>query len=237
MSGRLELDGLVVARGGKQVLKSVSITVPRGQITALLGPNGAGKSTTVMTLAGALPMLAGSVRIDGLNVAGWRPEAIRAAGVSVVPEGHRVIPDLSIEDNLALAGAVLPARAVRAAMAEVFKLLPELQERLKLPARQLSGGQKQMVAVAQALISNPRYLVVDELSLGLAPVIVNRLMEAIKDVASRGVGVLLIEQFVALALGAANQAYVLEQGEVAWSGAALELRKNPQILHSSYLGT
>jgi branched-chain amino acid transport system ATP-binding protein len=233
----LHISQLRVTRGGKPVLHDVSIRVPRGQITALLGPNGAGKSTTVMAVAGDLPLLAGQVILEGIHIGGWRTEAVRAAGLAVVPEGHRVLPDLTVRDNLLLAGATLPVSAVRQSVIDVLALLPELEERLGTPARSLSGGQKQMVAFAQALICRPRYLLIDELSLGLAPLVIKRLMTAVQEVVAAGIGVLLIEQFVALALDVATNAYVLEHGHIAWSGSAKELKIRPEILHSSYLAT
>jgi branched-chain amino acid transport system ATP-binding protein len=231
---RLEILGLSVARGGRTVLHDVSLCVPRGQITALLGPNGAGKSTLVMTVAGELPRSSGQMTVDGHDVGGMRPDRVRASGI-VVPEGHRVVADLTVRDNLLLAGSTLPKAEVRSALDDALALLPELMGHLEAPARSLSGGQKQMVAFCQALIARPSYLLIDELSLGLAPLVVQRLMTAVKQVVAAGTGVLLIEQFVALALDAATTACVLEQGRIAWSGPAEELRRQPEILHSSYL--
>lgn len=231
----LSLNNLVVQRGGKHVLHGVSLQVVPGQITALVGANGAGKSSLVMALAGALPLVSGHIELDGVALSGRRPEAVRAAGVAVVPEGHRVLGDLSVHDNLRAAATAWPARQVQAEVDRVLEVMPELVEKTGALGRSLSGGQKQMVCVAQALIARPRYLVLDELSLGLAPMVVKRLVALVQQVAAQGVGVLLIEQFTSVALAVSQDAYVLERGRVAFGGSAQTLREQPDILHSSYL--
>lgn len=231
----LTLNQLVVQRGGKAVLHGVDLEIAPGQITALVGANGAGKSTLVMALAGALPILSGRVDLDGMALRGLRPEAVRAAGIAVVPEGHRVLGDLSVRDNLRAAAMALPAGQVQTSMDRVLEVLPELKEKIDAPGRSLSGGQKQMVCIAQALMARPRYLALDELSLGLAPLVVKRLVGLVQQVAREGVGVLLIEQFTSVALAVAQQAYVLERGRMAFSGSAADLRERADILHSSYL--
>lgn len=231
----LSLRELVVHRGGKPVLHGIDLDVEAGRLTALVGANGAGKSSTVMAVAGALVPQSGRIEADGKPLQGRRPEAVRAAGVVVVPEGHRVLGELSVRDNLRAAATLLAAGEVEAEIARVLDILPELRERLEQPGRALSGGQKQMVCIAQALIARPRYMLVDELSLGLAPLVVNRLAGVLQDVAATGVGVLLIEQFTSLALRISARAYVLERGRIAFGGSAQELRERPEILHSSYL--
>jgi branched-chain amino acid transport system ATP-binding protein len=231
----LKIEQLVLQRGGKPVLHGIDLTVVPGQVTALIGANGAGKSSTVMAVAGVLPVQSGRVSADGQSLLGLRPEAVRARGVAVVPEGHRVLGDLSVRDNLRVAAGALPAAAVDEAIEAVLRTLPELRAKLSDPGRSLSGGQKQMVCVAQALLARPRYLLIDELSLGLSPVVVKRLAEIVQDVARQGVGVLLIEQFTTLALAISSTASVMVRGRVAWSGASAELRARPDILHSSYL--
>lgn len=231
----LSVNNLVVQRGGKNVLHGVSLQVAPGQITALVGANGAGKSSLVMALAGALPLVSGRIELEGETLSGRRPEAVRAAGVAVVPEGHRVLGDLSVRDNLRAAATAWPARQVQAEVDRVLAVMPELSEKLDALGRSLSGGQKQMVCVAQALIARPRYLVLDELSLGLAPTVVKRLVALVQQVAAQGVGVLLIEQFTSMALAVSQDAYVLERGRVAFGGPAQTLREQPDILHSSYL--
>lgn len=231
----LTIENLVLQRGGKPVLHGIDLAVAPGTVTALVGANGAGKSSTVMAVAGALPVQSGQVLADGLPLLRLRPEAVRAAGVAVVPEGHRVLGELSVLDNLRVAAGGLPATEVASAIDAVLQTLPELHSKLADPGRSLSGGQKQMVCVAQALLARPRYLLIDELSLGLSPVVVKRLAEIVQEVARQGVGVLLIEQFTTLALSISSQANVLVRGRMAWSGTSRALLAQPDILHSSYL--
>jgi branched-chain amino acid transport system ATP-binding protein len=231
----LSVDSLLLHRGGKAVLHGISLRVPPGEVTALLGANGAGKSSTVMAIAGALPVSGGRIEVEGQALHNTRPERVRGLGVAVVPEGHRVLGDLSVLDNLRAAATLLPQPEVQRGIARVLAIFPELEAKLALPGRSLSGGQKQMVCIAQALIGNPRYLAIDELSLGLSPMIVKRLADVVQQVAREGVGVLLIEQFTTLALAVSSRAYVLERGRIAFDGASEELRQKPEILHSSYL--
>lgn len=232
----LQVRGLHVSRGGKAVVHGVDLDVGPGEIVALLGPNGAGKSSTVLALAGAIPRARGEVRLGGMALEGMSADAVRRAGLAIVPEGHQVLGALSVRDNLLAAALALPRREVDAALARVLAILPELVERLEQPARSLSGGQKQMVCVGQALIVSPKVLVIDELSLGLAPLVVNRLADVVRASATQGMGVLLIEQFTTLALGMAARACVLQRGRTVWSGDSSHLREQPDILHSSYLG-
>jgi branched-chain amino acid transport system ATP-binding protein len=233
--GVLDLRGLVVSRGGRDVVRDVSLAIPAGTVTALLGPNGAGKSTLVLAVGGALKPGAGSVLLDGIDLTGRRPERIRQAGIAVVPEGRRLLPDLSVDDNLRVASYALSRERARAGRERVLELFPQLGNRLAARARTLSGGEQQMVVLAQALISLPRFLLIDELSLGLAPVVVNRLIPVIRSVAESGTGILLIEQFATVALGLAAVAHVMEGGRLRFSGAASELRDDPGLLRSAYL--
>jgi branched-chain amino acid transport system ATP-binding protein len=231
----LSLQGMTVARGGRDVVRDVSIEIPQGEITALLGPNGAGKSTLVLAVGGVLRPRKGAVMLDGRDWVGRRPERIRNAGVAIVPEGRRLLPQLTVEDNIRVAMYALPKAQAVAGRARALELFPELQRLLGSPARALSGGEQQMVVLAQALVSQPRYVLIDELSLGLAPVVVNRLIPTIREVAQSGIGVLLIEQFATVALGLATRAYVMEGGRLQFSGSASELKENPSLLHSAYL--
>jgi branched-chain amino acid transport system ATP-binding protein len=231
----LRLEGLTVARGGRPVLHDVTLDIPPGEVTALLGPNGAGKSTLVLAVAGVLKPLAGSVDLAGRDLAGRRPESIRRAGVAVVPEGRRLLPELTVRDNLQVATFALSREDGKAGRAYALELFPELDKRLDTSARSLSGGEQQMLVLAQALVSKPRFLLIDELSLGLAPVIVKRLIPTIRTVVESGVGVLLIEQFATVALGLANRAHVIDRGRLQFSGAASELKARPELLQSSYL--
>jgi len=235
MSGPLELRDLTVERGGRAVVRDVSVEIEAGQVTALLGPNGAGKSTLVLAVGGVLRPRSGAVLLDGVDIAGRRPERIRQAGVAIVPEGRRLLPDLTVEDNLRVASYALTSEQGQAGRDRVLELFPQLGQRLTALARTLSGGEQQMVVLAQALITQPRYLLIDELSLGLAPVVVSRLVPVIAAVAESGTGVLLIEQFATVALGLARQAHIMEGGRIRFSGLARELREQPELLSSAYL--
>jgi branched-chain amino acid transport system ATP-binding protein len=231
----LKIADFHVSRGGHSVLHGISLEVPQGQITTLLGPNGAGKSTMVLAVGGVLRPSGGEVSVNGTPLTGMRPEQIRAAGVAIVPEGRRLLPDLTVEDNLRVATYSLDREQAKAGVEYATELFPHLQTRWKATARTLSGGEQQMVVLAQALVSRPRFMLVDELSLGLAPVVVQRLIPALEEAAAQGVGVLLIEQFVHVALGLAHGAYVLENGRIVYEGTTAELKENPDKLHSAYL--
>jgi branched-chain amino acid transport system ATP-binding protein len=235
MTGKLALSGITVKRGGRAVVRDVSLEIESGKITALLGPNGAGKSSLVLAVAGVLRAESGSVQLDGTELAGKRPEKIRHAGIAVVPEGRRLLSALTVEDNIRVATYSLPRDQAKAGRDRALELFPELEKRLGSTARSLSGGEQQMVVLAQALVSQPRYVIIDELSLGLAPVIVQRLMPTIRSIAEAGIGVLLIEQFATVALGLADRVYVMEGGRIRFSGHAQELKENPNLLHSAYL--
>lgn len=233
----LAVRNLFVARGGRPVLRDVSISVPQGEITALLGANGAGKSTLVLTMAGVLPALRGEVSCDGVQLLGRSPDEVRRQGVALVLEGHPVLTGLSVRDNLAAAALMHSRRDAEREIEGALQIFPELRERLSTAAQNLSGGQKQMVVIAQAMISRPRYLLIDELSFGLAPAIVTRLSHTIQTIARRGIGILLIEQFTTLALGLANRAYVMERGAMAFAGSSEKLQQHPEILHGAYLAS
>lgn len=235
MSAGLSVHNLNVARSEKPVLHDVDLQVLPGRITALLGANGAGKSSLVLAIAGVLPAASGQVELDGQSITGLRPEVIRARGVAAVPEGHQVLNELSVEDNLKVAGSHLSRAELKSAISVALGTFPELRERLQARSGNLSGGQQQMVALAQAVIARPRYLLADELSFGLAPVIVARLVPVLQNLAAQGVGVLLIEQFTHIALKIADTAYVMERGKICFSGEPRALVDNPDILHSAYL--
>jgi branched-chain amino acid transport system ATP-binding protein len=231
----LSFDGLSVERGGRHVLRTVSITIPPGEVTALLGPNGAGKSTLVLAVGGVLRPTAGTVMVGDLDLTRRRPEHVRAAGVAIVPEGRQLLPNLTVEENMRVATYALRRDEARSGIAHALELFPELEKRWRIPARSLSGGEQQMVVLAQALVSRPRYVLVDELSLGLAPIVVQRLVPVLESVAAEGVGVLLIEQFAHVALGLAQTAYVLERGRIHYHGTAQRLKDEPELLQSAYL--
>jgi branched-chain amino acid transport system ATP-binding protein len=231
----LEVRALDVSRGGRRVLRQVSLNVEPGRVTALLGANGAGKSTLVLAIAGALPVDAGQVLVDDNDITGQRPEVVRMAGVAAVPEGHQVLTSLTAEDNLIAAGSQLSSTELKQALDYALSVFPELQALLKQPAGTMSGGQQQMVALAQALVTRPKYLLFDELSLGLAPLIVQRLMAVVEQVVEAGIGVLLIEQFTTIALKLAHHVYVLDRGVIYFEGTPAELEANPGVLQDAYL--
>lgn len=231
----LRFERICVSRGGRPVLHDVSLSIPPGEITTLLGPNGAGKSTLVLTVGGLLPATSGTVLLGERDLTTARPEQIRSAGVAIVPEGRRLLPGLTVEDNLRVATYALDRASARAGIEKALELFPELEKRWKAECRLLSGGEQQMVVLAQALVSSPKVILVDELSLGLAPVVVKRLAPVLESIAATGVGILLIEQFAHVALSVAKTAYVLEGGRIRYEGTARELRDDPGILQSAYL--
>lgn len=230
----LTVRGLVVSDGRRDVVAGVDLDVVPGAVTAVIGANGAGKSELVLALGGVLPVKAGSVTLDGAPLPNG-PEAIRRAGIAAIPEGHRVLTQLSVEDNLRVAGTLLPV-GLTDRLEETWAIFPELAERKGQLAGTLSGGQQQMVALAHALMCRPRYLLIDEMSLGLAPLIVKRLLGVVATLKERGVGILLIEQFTDLALGIAENAVVLRSGQMRYAGPASRLIEDPSALHQAYFG-
>ena len=233
----LRVKDLVVERGGREVIHGISLDVLPGEITALLGANGAGKSSLVMTACGMLPAKSGSVSADGREMLGLSPDLVRRNGIAIVPEGHPVLSNISVLDNLRASALMHSRNDADREVAAALDVFPELKERLQVNGQNLSGGQKQMVVLAQALICRPRYLLIDELSFGLAPTIVQRIGNTIAMIAERGVGILLIEQFTTLALKLAKRAYVMERGDITFAGAADELQQHPEILHGAYLAS
>ncbi len=231
----LRLEELCVARGGRTVVQDVTLEIPPGQVTTLLGANGAGKSSLVLAVGGLLRTTGGTVALGERNITGIRPEQVRAAGVAIVPEGRRLLPNLTVRDNLRVATYALSRADATTGTAYALELFPELDKRMDAEARLLSGGEQQMLVLAQALVSHPRILLVDELSLGLAPVVVKRLVPTLEAVAANGVGVLLIEQFAHVALALAQTAYVIEGGKIRYSGPAQKLKDEPELLRSAYL--
>jgi branched-chain amino acid transport system ATP-binding protein len=231
----LRIEGLSVPRANRLVLRDVSLEITAGEVTTLLGPNGTGKSTLVLAVAGVLRPTAGRILLGDLDLTKRRPEKVRRAGVAVVPEGRRLLPELTVGDNLRVATYSLANGEAESGIEYALDLFPELRPRMDTTARDLSGGQQQMVVLAQALASRPSVLLVDELSLGLAPLVVKRLVPSLAAVAASGVGVLLIEQFAHVALGLANRAYVLGGGRIRYEGTAQELKEHPELLHSAYL--
>ncbi len=235
MSDALELRDVCVMRGTRRVVDSVSIRVEPGQTVALLGPNGAGKSSLVLALAGVLPIVSGAVSIGGREVSGRPPHQIRRAGIAAVPEGHQVLTRLTVRENVEVAAAMHSSAERAGSAARAYAIFPELSALAARAAGSLSGGEQQMLALAQALIARPKFLLADEMSLGLAPIVVRRLMGVLKEIAKEGIGVLLIEQFTHVALELADRAYVINRGQIRFEGSAAELKANPGVLQEAYL--
>ncbi len=217
------------------MLHDVSLAIPPGEITTLLGPNGAGKSSLVLAVGGLLRVSSGRVLLGDDDLTRRRPEQVRGAGVAIVPEGRRLLPGSRSRTTSASPPTRSPRRTRRPGSRDALELFPELEKRWKITCRLLSGGEQQMVVLAQALVSHPRVILVDELSLGLAPVVVKRLAPVLQAIAATGVGVLLIEQFAHVALALAKKAYVLEGGRIRYEGTAKELTEQPDLLRSAYL--
>ncbi|MDI9348642.1 MAG: ATP-binding cassette domain-containing protein [Candidatus Symbiobacter sp.] len=230
----LRIKDLVMVRGTKAVVHAIRFEVQPGQVTALMGPNGAGKTSTVLGLAGAIAPAFGEIWLDDVDVKGWDADVIRRAGIATVPEGHQVLRDMTVRDNLLLAASFAGKAEQKLGLERAVELFPELKPRLTVMAGDLSGGQQQMVSIAQAMMGNPKYLVIDELSFGLAPTIVARLAPIIRQIAAQGIGVLLIEQFTQLALLLASHAYVMSRGKISFDGSPVKLREDPSILHRAY---
>jgi branched-chain amino acid transport system ATP-binding protein len=233
----LEVRGLTVRHGDVAAVREVSLEVGRGRIVTVIGPNGAGKTTLLAAVAGLLPAAAGEVLLDGAPVGGDPVEENVARGLSLVPETRELFTALGVEDNLVLGAFPLrPGRRERAALLdEVYGIFPRLRERRAQRAGTLSGGERQMLALGRALMSRPRLLLLDEPSLGLAPLVVREIFQVIVDLRRRGVSVLLVEQNARAALQIADEGYVLETGEVSLSGAAAALARDPRVVET-YLG-
>jgi branched-chain amino acid transport system ATP-binding protein len=225
------LDRVDAGYGPVQILRGVSVRLERGDIVALIGPNGAGKSTLLRAATGMVKVSGGKVTLDGKDLTGASIETIARAGVAHVPEGRRLFPGLTVQDNLRLGGW----RCRNEDMTAVLTLFPALRERLDQVAGSLSGGEQQMCAIGRALMGQPEFLLIDELSLGLAPRIVEEIMSLLTQVAGTGTGILLVEQDAGHALEIAQRAYVLENGQIALSGAASALADDPRV-RAAYLG-
>jgi len=234
----LSLEGLTVRYGEIEALRGLSLSVEAGEVVTLLGANGAGKSTTLRTISGLLKSTAGDVLFDGKSIAAMAPEAVVKLGISHVPEGRRLFPGLSARENIML-GASNRGRLAKATLIsesdEMFDLFPDIRPFADALGWTLSGGQQQMVAVARGLMAKPRLLLLDEPSLGLAPVIVQKVFAIIGEIRRRGTTVLLVEQNARMALSVADRGYVLETGRLAVSGKPGELWSNDEV-RAAYLG-
>lgn len=231
----LEVSGLAAAYGRVRALEGVGLEVAHGALVALIGANGAGKTTLLRTLSGVQPAAAGTIRFDGKDITRTRPRERVRAGLAQVPEGRQVFGPLSVEDNLRLGGILRDAAASERILERVWELFPVLREKRRLAAGMLSGGQQQMVAIGRALMTQPRLLLLDEPSMGLAPRLVAEVFATIRRLREEGTSVLLVEQNAHAALSIADHAYVLETGCIVMQGPGRELAGNAQV-REAYLG-
>jgi ABC transporter related protein len=232
----LKLDNLTVSYGSIKALKGINIQVREGEIVALLGANGAGKTTTLKSLSGIVPIENGSIDFFGKNITNLVPEKITSLGIVQSPEGRQIFTDITVEENLRVgAFTVKSKKEIAKNFERVYKYFPILLERKKQLAGTLSGGEQQMLAIARALMASPKVLLLDEPSLGLAPLIVKAIFEIVKEINSEGTTVLIIEQNALQTLKIADYGYVLEVGEVSMEGKAKELIKDKRLLEA-YLG-
>jgi branched-chain amino acid transport system ATP-binding protein len=232
----LTLESVAAGYGDLLAVRSVSLEVHRGECVALIGANGAGKTTTIRAIAGLLPIRAGRVVLDGRSLAGLDPRRIVELGMAHVPEGRQVFPTLTVRENLEMGARTRPARAARReSLGEVFALFPRLAERLRQLAGTLSGGEQQMLAIGRGLMARPRLLLLDEPSLGLAPLAVRGILEIVSAVNRRGTTILLVEQNVRRALELCHRGYVIENGAVTLAGSREELLGSEHV-RRAYLG-
>ena len=234
----LKVENIVTRYGAIEALKGMSLDAQHGEVTCLLGPNGAGKTTTMFTIAGILSPHSGSITLDGNDLTHQSAPAIVRKGISLVPENRLVFPEMSVADNLA-AGAYCRSRSERTAinqdLAEVFDRFPQLKERREQLGGTLSGGEQQMLAIGRALMARPKILMMDEPSLGLAPLIVDEIFKIIQHLNQEGVTILLVEQNARMALKVAHKLYLLEQGAVTFEGSPTEMQQN-ELIQRAYLG-
>jgi branched-chain amino acid transport system ATP-binding protein len=234
----LEIDGVVAGYGKVEALRGLSMHVDAGEIVALLGANGAGKSTTMRVVSGLVRATSGTVRFDGHDLRGLGPEAIVRLGIAHVPEGRRVFPGLTARENILLGGSNrrrVPRAVLQADSERMFGIFPELRPFADALGWTLSGGQQQMVAIARGLMSQPKLLLLDEPSLGLAPLVVQQVFRVIAGIRQQGTTVLLVEQNANMALGIADRGYVLEAGRLVIEGAPAQLFDNEEV-RAAYLG-
>lgn len=226
----LELRNVTVHYGTAEAIRNVSFGIAEGAAVSIIGANGAGKSTIIKAIAGLVPLYSGEIEFDGKRIDGMAVDAIVGRGVVCVPEGRRLFPHMSVADNIKI-GAYLERdkKVIKAKLEEVFGLFPRCRERLGQRAGSLSGGEQQMVAIARAMMAKPRLLMMDEPSLGLAPMVINDLAKTIIDINSRGVAILLVEQNAGLVTKVAQEAHVLEVGEIVAQGQMKELMNNDSV--------
>ena len=232
----LKIDNIDVFYGAIHALKGISLEVSQGEIVTLIGANGAGKSTTLRTISGLLKPKNGTIKYEGKDIAGHKAQDIVASGLSQVPEGRRIFANMTVEENLELGAYIRSDKpGIRKDIDKVFERFPRLGERRKQIAGTLSGGEQQMLAIGRGLMSQPRLLLLDEPSMGLAPLLVKEIFSIIKEINASGTTILLVEQNANMALSIAHQAYVLETGRITLSGSAKELMESEEV-RKAYLG-
>ncbi len=236
MSALLEVRALDVRYGGIVALRGIDLRVEEGEIVALLGANGAGKTTTLRAISGLLPIRSGEVDFDGANLRKCSSDAIARRGIGHVPEGRRIFTRMTVRENLEMGGfAIASHRETAMRIDDALAIFPRLRDRIEQRAGTLSGGEQQMLAIARALIARPRLLLLDEPSLGLAPLVVKQIFEVLRDIHSRGTTIVLVEQNARAALALADRGYVLRNGEIARSDTAAALSEDPAVV-AAYLG-
>ena len=234
MSNILEVKNLHVAYGGIQAVKDISFDVPKGEVVTLIGANGAGKSSTLRSIVGLVKPESGSIQFESTELAGLSTDQIVSKGITLVPEGRRVFPDLTVLEILKI-GAYMRKDSLDEDLKWVHDLFPRLKERSWQLAGTLSGGEQQMLAIGRALMSKPDLIMMDEPSLGLAPIIVQGVFDIIREINKQGVTILLVEQNANMALKAANKGYVMETGRITLTGTGMELLENEEV-KAAYLG-
>jgi len=220
----------------REVIRGVSLTVRRAEIVAMIGPNGAGKSTLLKTIFGFLPPSAGEIRLAGEPIGGLTPPEILRRGICYVMQGYSILPNLTVEENLELGAYIRSDRRVRADVARLLDLFPILRQRRRQRARVLSGGERRMLELARVLLLDPRLVLLDEPTIGLAPTIIDEVYRIVHDLRSRGIALLVVEQNARTALRHAHRAYVLEQGRVRFEGSGEEILHDPEV-QRAYLGS
>ena len=226
----LSLSEVHCGYGNIEIIKGISLTVEKGQIVAIIGANGAGKTTTLKTIAGLLPVRSGSITFDGHDITKVKPHDVVKMGISQIPEGRQVFSELSVQDNLIMGGYTISDRhLIKTRIEEQYNRFPRLKERYKQMAGTLSGGEQQMLAIARALISSPRMLLLDEPSMGLSPLFVEEVFEIIQELRDGGMTILLVEQNAGMALEIADYAYALETGKIVIEGTGEEMMRNEEV--------